>query len=566
MEPGRAPYDYIVVGGGAAGCVLAHRLSARHANRVALIEAGRDTPPGAEPAEIRDVQARAVYFPQHLWPGLEVARVAPRGAAPARLHPYEQARVMGGGTSINAMIAMRGHPLDLDEWAELGAIGWHWHEVLPYYCKLERDVDFEGQEHGRHGPIPVRRTPREEWPGFTRAAAEVALRRGHRLIADGNADFADGLCALARNVDTTRITAAMAYLDAATRRRPNLEILTGTLVDRLLTEQGRVVGIRASHGDEVVELRAREVVISAGALQSPALLMRSGIGPGDALRRLGIEVLADRAGVGQNLHEHPIIGIAAHIAPVARAPAAQRHHANAGLRYSSRLADAPPHDMFLFMHSRFGWHPLGRRLGMLLVAVYKPRSRGWLRLRSADPREPPEICLNLLDDPLDLERLKAGVRLAHAFYQEPELRPLWTNLLLASYSPRIRALNRYSLGNRLKSGLLALLLDSNRALRNALVRGLMSEGRSVDRVVADDAELEAWLREAVYGCWHVGGTCRMGAPADPATVVDPGARVVGIEGLRVADASIMPTSIRANTNLTTIMIGEKIADTILAGG
>lgn len=561
-----APYDYIIVGGGAAGCVLAHRLSARRANRVVLIEAGRDTPPGAEPAEIRDVQARAVYFPQHLWPDLQVARVAPRDGGQPRLHPYEQARVMGGGTSVNAMIAMRGHPLDLDEWADLGATGWRWREVLPYYCKLERDADFEGQEHGRHGPIPIRRTPPEQWPGFTRAAAEVAKRRGYPFIADGNADFADGLCALARNVDATRITAAMAYLDATTRRRPNLEVLTETLVDRLLTEHRRVVGVRASHSNEVIELRAREVVVSAGALQSPALLMRSGIGPGDALRGIGIEVIAERPGVGQNLHEHPIIGIAAHIEPGARAPAEQRHHANAGLRYSSNLPDAPPHDMFLFMHSRFGWHPLGRRLGMLLVAVYKPLSRGSLRLRSADPREAPEICLNLLADELDLERLKAGVRLAYAFYQDPEVRPLWNNLLLASYSPRIRALNRYSRLNRIKSGLLSLLLDSNKVMRDALVRGLMSEGRSVPRVIADDADLEAWIRDAAYGCWHVGGTCRMGAPGEPSTVVDPGGRVIGVEGLRVADASIMPTSIRANTNLTAIMIGEKIADTILAGG
>ena len=560
------PYDYIVVGGGAAGCVLAHRLSARRATRVILIEAGRDTPPGAEPAEIRDVQARAVYFPQHLWPDLEVTRVAPRDGGQPRLHPYEQGQVMGGGTSVNAMIAMRGHPLDLDEWADLGAAGWGWRDVLPYYCKLERDADFEGQEHGRHGRIPVRRTPREQWPGFTRTAAEVARRRGYGFIADGNADFADGLCALARNVDATRVTAAMAYLDAETRRRPNLDILPEAMVERLLSEQGRVVGVRARRGNEIIELRAREVVVSAGALQSPALLMRSGIGPGDTLRRIGIEVVADRPGVGQNLHEHPIIGIAAHIEPAARAPAGQRHHANAGLRYSSDLPGAPPHDMFLFMHSRFGWHPLGRRLGMLLVAVYKPLSRGWLRLRSADPREAPDICLNLLAAPLDLERLKAGMRLAYAFYQAPELRPLWNNLLLASYSPRIRALNRFSRLNGIKSGLLSFLLDSNKVLRDALVRGLMSEGRSVPGVIADHAELEAWIRDAVYGCWHIGGTCRMGAPGDPSTVVDPGGRVIGVEGLRVADASIMPTSIRANTNLTTIMIGEKIADTILAGG
>lgn len=217
------------------------------------------------------------------------------------------------------------------------------------------------------------------------------------------------------------------------------------------------------------------------------------------------------------------------------------------------------------MHSRFGWHPLGRRLGMLLVAVYKPLSRGWLRLRSADPRKMPDICLNLLAAPLDIERLKAGVRLAYAFYQDPQLRPHWNNLLLASYGPQIRALNRYSGLNWIKSGLLSFLLDSNKVLRDALVRGLMSEGRSVPAVIADDAELEAWIREAAYGCWHVGGTCRMGAPDDPSSVVDPRGRVIGVDGLRVADASIMPTSIRANTNLTTIMIGEKIAETILAG-
>jgi 5-(hydroxymethyl)furfural/furfural oxidase len=219
--------------------------------------------------------------------------------------------------------------------------------------------------------------------------------------------------------------------------------------------------------------------------------------------------------------------------------------------------------MFVSLRSHHGWHAAGRGLGGLHVALYKPLSRGWLNLSSPDPRDQLDIQLNMLAEPLDRQRLLVGLRFAYRFLQHPRLRPLWNQLMWLSFPKRVQALNRISPGNRVRLRLAALMLDGPPLVRDLLMRKIMNGGRTVDEVIANEPALQGWMDEAVYGSWHVGGTCRMGAVDDSHAVVDPEGRVIGVDGLRVADASIMPTPIRATTNFTVIMIGEKLADAIL---
>ena len=558
-------YDYIVVGGGSSGCALTNRLTANPSNRVLLIEAGADYVPGQEPANIRDTFYTAAYVKNNLWSDTRIQWLDPKPGMPAPTESfYEQARVIGGGSSVNAMVGLRGTQADFEEWTALGATGWSWGEVQPFYQRLEHDFDFTDNNHGREGPISVRRHARSQWPPFVDAMAREIESRGYGYVDDVNAGDRQGLGRIPMtSLPTQRMSAAMGYLNSDVRRRSNLRIMSDTQVNALAIEDGKVTGVIVGDGGHKQSFRARETILCAGSYRTPALMMRSGLGPGGSLSLLGIKVHADLPGVGLNLHDHPTFAAAAHIRAWAAQSASLRPHANAGLFYSSGHDGCPPMDMYLPFANKVGWHPVGERIAGVFVVLMKPFSRGRVTLRSPDPYEFPLVEANAFGDERDLHRLMQGMRLAHELLSAPAVKALTTYQFGGSFSERVSALNTYSRTNWFKSAIGELLLDGPEALRNFLMEKMVCPGSRLDHLVADDHRLETWMRENVTGFFHPVGTCRMGSAQDDLAVVDSSGRVHGVGGLRVADASVMPSIVRATTNLTAIMIGEKMAQAIL---
>lgn len=529
----RESFDYIIVGAGSAGCVLANRLTEDKDVSVLLLEAGG--------ADSQFFYKLALGF--HSWRYPETSwgyRSEPEPQLGGREVPLPRGKILGGSSTINGMLYSRGHPRDYDDWAESGCEGWSYREVLPYFRRSETNWRGDSLYHGGSGPLQVSRIDTRKL--LHEPVMEAARARGYLLTDDHHGKVHEGF----GGGDTTttrrgrRSSTSEAYLRPVLGR-PNLRVQQHAMVTRVVIENGRAVGVEYVHNGATQIVRAeREVILAGGVYNSPQLLMLSGIGPANDLRALGISALVDLPAVGRNLSDHAAFWIEyATREPITllnelRADrltlsllrwalfgsgvlASQSNSCHAEVR--SR-PDARQPDLQIYFNpvraDAKPWFPgIGQRQEHLVNAVVcllKPESRGWLRLRSANPNDKPRIQLNLLSDPRDLETLIRGVRMTREIYRTPPLADLITR-----------------------------------------------ETRPGEAVTSDE-DLAKYLRETLIVAHHAVGTCAMGV--DENAVVDPQLRVRGVESLRVCDASIMPTVPGGNTNAPSIMVGEKAADLI----
>jgi 5-(hydroxymethyl)furfural/furfural oxidase len=549
--------DILIVGAGSAGAALAGRLSEDPKLRVLLLEAGRDTAPGAVPDDIRSTFPRAFLNAEYFWPGFTASIT---DGVPPR--PFPQARVMGGGSSVMGMIALRGLPSDYDAWEARGARNWGWRDVLPVFQGMTHDLDRPAPERNARGQNVIRRLPRETWPLFMRRIEAAAQARGVSSVADINDTQDDAFFPTPLSHDDERATSARCYLTPEVRARTNLTIMAQTRVTALRVNNGHVTGVVAARGGETVQIPASETVLCAGAINSAALLLRSGIGPAAELRALGIAPVADRAGVGRNYQNHSLLHFALTLEPGSRVRHADQHYTMTSLRFSSGLEGCPAGDLFLYFVARVSGRAFGTGMGMVAAALYAPFSRGTVKLGAPDPAVPPTVAQRLLTDPRDAQRMIIATRFAEALMIDPAVRDCYREAYLLPRDPPLRLINGTGALGTLKAAATATVLGAPAPLRRAVIDRAIRPGRFIADRTTHAPLVDEEILAASGTMFHPSCTCQMGRADDPMAVVDPECRVYGVQGLRVADASIMPSVVSANTNFPTIMIAERAAEFI----
>jgi choline dehydrogenase len=503
-------FETVVVGAGSSGAVVAARMTESPAHEVLLVEAGPDYPGEALlPPDLRNGTRNSTH--RHDW------HLRHRPVRQQALFHFPRGRVVGGSSAVNTCIALRGHPYDYDEWASLGLPEWSFERCLPAFRRLERDLDFGGSAHGRTGPIPIRRHTRSEMGPWQAAFLDAAAELGFPACPDANAPGSHGFGPHAMNkVDGERMSTARGYLSVDVRARKNLAIRPNTHVHRIRVQNRRVVGLTLETNGRVYDESARRVVLAAGAIATPGLLLRSGIGPRDVVARMGATLVVDAPAVGARVLDHP--GLAIFFRPRGRDNRRYPLIQNV-LRYTSRGSPLAG-DMQLQPGSFVPLPWLGGftvPLVTLACSIGKPRSRGRLHFVDGNPRGRPILESRLLDDAGDRARAVEALQLAYRFSQTKAMR-----------------------------GLAKLLWPTL-------------------GVVQDAARLEAYLWRICDSGYHPVGTVPMGPDGDPNAAVSGRGRFRGVEGLWVADASIMPAIPSANTNLTSIMIGERMGEWLREG-